>query len=492
MLRAETAFVDDAVIKFVLSLKFDSLIFNPLSHQIKKSNQNKKKMTTIILAVTILFLSNITMAVLQSTEQQLVGYLKSTADKTTDVQKLLDANPALRTTPISPSGPASVVGMLPLGIVARYGQVWALNALAPTRDNINARDTYKNPESHVLLSWTALHHAASSSNASGCLEWLLTHGAGPKIADTEGKIPLHLAATESKTQALIKAYPDSVATKDHTGRIPLHDAKNADVAKALLAADASTISIPDKEGRTPLFYHGDYILDIDAPISDDVIQYKDNLGQTVAHYASRHGERGNLIKLGKRGYLQKIVNEKDNFGETAMHWCSHPETVAILKQYGGDLNAQDTNGNTPLHWQIRGIYTGDGGGSSLSTDALGEGARGGRMDGVAEALLQSGANPNIQNKNGNTPLHVAVIHQDITAAEALLKADADKNSKNNAGQSPLDLAKNKCGTSWDGNDWQKLFDTPALVWRLKHVEDGLQSLKKKCEELKISTEQAPQ
>ena len=52
-------------------------------------------------------------------------------------------------------------------------------------------------------------------------------------------------------------------------------------------------------------------------------------------------------------------------------------------------------------------------------------------------LAQNGANPNIRDKNGETPLQVAVIVGPIDSVEALLKAGADINTTNVAGETPL-------------------------------------------------------
>lgn len=52
-------------------------------------------------------------------------------------------------------------------------------------------------------------------------------------------------------------------------------------------------------------------------------------------------------------------------------------------------------------------------------------------------LAQNGANPNIRDKNGETPLQVAVIVGPVESVEALIKAGADINTTNVAGETPL-------------------------------------------------------
>ena len=60
---------------------------------------------------------------------------------------------------------------------------------------------------------------------------------------------------------------------------------------------------------------------------------------------------------------------------------------------------------------------------------------------VIKALLKAGANPNIKDNDGNTPLHVAAVSGQTEAITALLKAGANPHIKNNAGHRPIDIAR---------------------------------------------------
>lgn len=53
---------------------------------------------------------------------------------------------------------------------------------------------------------------------------------------------------------------------------------------------------------------------------------------------------------------------------------------------------------------------------------------------LVKIFVCTGANPNIQNNNGDTPLHLS---KDIEITNILLYAGADPNIKNNKGISPL-------------------------------------------------------
>lgn len=59
----------------------------------------------------------------------------------------------------------------------------------------------------------------------------------------------------------------------------------------------------------------------------------------------------------------------------------------------------------------------------------------------AHYLLEKGAQPNLYNEHGLTPLHLAVDNNNITVAQALLLADADPNIVNpNTGWTSLHYA----------------------------------------------------
>lgn len=60
---------------------------------------------------------------------------------------------------------------------------------------------------------------------------------------------------------------------------------------------------------------------------------------------------------------------------------------------------------------------------------------------LVQAMIANGADVNLINVNGNTPLHLACLHRDPEMIAALLKAKADPSIRNNAGQSPQDLLK---------------------------------------------------
>jgi ankyrin repeat protein len=59
---------------------------------------------------------------------------------------------------------------------------------------------------------------------------------------------------------------------------------------------------------------------------------------------------------------------------------------------------------------------------------------------VVKVLLEAGANPNVGDTNGTTPLHYAVMSQNEELIRLLIKNDADKYKMDKKGKSPLDYA----------------------------------------------------
>lgn len=117
------------------------------------------------------------------------------------------------------------------------------------------------------------------------------------------------------------------------------------------------------------------------------------------------------------------LSAQDAWGKTALHYAiesQHAEILHLLFQRN-DLpqivNTMDNAGNTPLLLALKG----------------------GRRD-LAEALLNRGANVNIQNSWGNTILHELVILRNYEDCEFILNYNPDLRIKNYDGDTSFALA----------------------------------------------------
>ncbi len=89
----------------------------------------------------------------------------------------------------------------------------------------------------------------------------------------------------------------------------------------------------------------------------------------------------------------------------------------MLAEYNPNLDIQDNEGNTPLHLAVRN-------GNDL----------------ILQALLAHGADINAYNNNGDTALHVAIRAGRTTVASQLLEAGAQINERNDEGNTPSHYA----------------------------------------------------
>jgi ankyrin repeat protein/N-acetylneuraminic acid mutarotase len=117
---------------------------------------------------------------------------------------------------------------------------------------------------------------------------------------------------------------------------------------------------------------------------------------------------------------------RDTYGNTPLLLAASrndPEALALLIDAHANVNAQDKNGRSALHLVAN---------NRDPAVALECGKR----------LLRAGANPNLRDSDGNTPLLLAVDAKRSDLVELLLANNADPNAQNNQGQTALDRSGN--------------------------------------------------
>lgn len=113
----------------------------------------------------------------------------------------------------------------------------------------------------------------------------------------------------------------------------------------------------------------------------------------------------------------------DSYGRTPLHLAAAKGKVSEVErllELGANPNAQDDNGWSPLHFSAQ----------AVSPE-------------VARVLLLSGADLELKDSFGNTPLFRAVFESkgNGSVIEVFLKAGARIDTRNSAGVTPLSLAK---------------------------------------------------
>lgn len=134
-----------------------------------------------------------------------------------------------------------------------------------------------------------------------------------------------------------------------------------------------------------------------------------------------------------KDYLKGRANKTDEFGRTPLMWAGYAnyleektteetdgkrgELINALFEAGADVNIRDNDGWTPLTW------------ASWSG-----------MPKTADLFIAHGANVSAADRQGQTPLMIAALRGNEKMVRLLLAKGADKNIVSKTGQKALDYA----------------------------------------------------
>ena len=305
-----------------------------------------------------------------------------------------------------------------------------------------------------------------------------THNALLRFAD--GQTPLHLATISGDAEhphtgivdylltSSTSARPqDLLQAQDISGNTPLHEAvRYGRIAIVkLLLSNGAQVDATDSLGKTPLLL----IIPQEAQfdIYNTLLQYradikhKDMYGDTVLHIATMAHASKEVIKLLVDAGAP--ISERNKQGVTPLALAIDQEMddhVVYFAQHGADIHAEDMDGYTPLTRALssesivmlqtlistENIHTKDSAGNTPLHIAL---MRDAPYDYV-KYLVDTGADVNARNKNGDSVLYLAVEKNKKQEGELLLDKDADIFATNTENYSPLRLAFEYGG---DVQDW---------------------------------------
>jgi len=131
------------------------------------------------------------------------------------------------------------------------------------------------------------------------------------------------------------------------------------------------------------------IREVSRKISQDYDEGESSQEYSPIHEAAYEGH-GPTIRwmIEKNGW---DINNKTKEGKTPIYFVRDPERVALLVDLGADLEIQDEKGHTPLHFAV--IF-----GTKLQLELA-----------IVKELVNQGGDLTTQDKKGNTPLALATL-----------------------------------------------------------------------------------
>jgi ankyrin repeat protein len=334
------------------------------------------------------------------------------------LQQGADPNALDRATPIMGAAASSVSGEPNLAV---------MRALLAAGANVNARGLYGG---------TALILAARLCKPDA-VRLLLDNGADPNLVDDEKVSPLVYSLQPFRNDQenleimrLLLAKGADVNATPITKRTALFEAvfRGSVPMVKLLVEHRADPNTSDQTGTTPLMAAVQQISGGTAEIirllanAGADFNARNNAGQTAAMIATEKGDATivpMLQALGDKTQPEGAAKASPELNASLLREArqGHVGTVRVLLAGGADPNVADENGWTPL------IHAADIGNAD-----------------VVEELLLRKAHVDSKTRKGSTALTIAVLRRRIDIVRKLLAAGADVNLRNEAGDSPILIA----------------------------------------------------
>ena len=289
------------------------------------------------------------------------------------------------------------------------------------------------------------------------VELMLERGADVNARDNDQATPLHSASYMSKLEAtrVLLDNGANIHAKNIQGRTPLHIVSqdrysiSEPALVELLLSRGADVNERDNDQATPFLLAS---LCLKPEIAEKLLQNGADVnavnihGQNALHLVSQsphpdYQESGRLL-------LEAGVdlNGRDNDGRIPLHLAGFYGQVYVaeaLLEYAAQVNATDISGHTPLHQVTLGISNYDYKTSGMQLwDQKQHPAR---VIWLAELLFEHGADVNAQNKDHETPLHLASRLRLHEMTRLLLNHGAKVDVMNSEGKTPLQLATRRKG-----------------------------------------------
>ena len=260
---------------------------------------------------------------------------------------------------------------------------------------------------------TIVHYCAALKN-EGAVRECIKKGIPVSVQNNAGKTPLDIALEDSGDEKSVAIAADLI----------MAGAETSDVQFSYFQTAVSERNFNYRfgDGQTPLHiasikHHKSvarYLLANGALTSA-----QDITGATPLHEAVRYGDTDIAQALLENG---AAANAEDNLGKTPVMLVipedKREAMYRILIEHAADVAKKDAYGDTVLHTATM---------TSLSPSIL-------------ELLVAGGADVNARNKDGVSPLLIAVQKRNFAHVKFYAERGADINSVDKAGDTPLSLA----------------------------------------------------
>ena len=297
-------------------------------------------------------------------------------------------------------------GNTPLHVASRKGHIECVKLIVEARVDLNI--TNKNKQTAIFM--------ASKNGHSDIVEYLLTHAkCNPNIKDSNENTLLHIASCNGQLDLVKLVFETSTVSNDPDvanvdKQTALHMAcmnGHKGTAEWLLTRANCNPNLRDKDGNTPLHTasrngHLECVKLIVETRVDLNIRNKNK--QTAIFMANVNGHSDIVEWLLTRANCNPNLRDKD--GNTPLHTASHNghlECVKLIIETSTvrvDLNLRNINKQTALHLASENGHKN-----------------------IAEYLLtRSKCNPNIQDDDGNTPLHIATWKGDLELVKLVVES----------------------------------------------------------------------
>ncbi|XP_069466245.1 E3 ubiquitin-protein ligase MIB2 isoform X2 [Ambystoma mexicanum] len=268
---------------------------------------------------------------------------------------------------------------------------------------------------------TALHYAAFG-NQPEVAELLVSKEAATDLLNNAKCTALYIAVNKGFTEVVrvLCQHNCAVNIQDNFGDTPLHYAITADftsIIEILMDVPNIDFTVQNRQGFN-LLHHAALkgnMLAVTKILARarQLVDAKKEDGFTALHLASLNNHEDVAEALIKEGRCD--VNLRNNRNQSPLHLAvtqGHAGLVQLLVREGADVNAEDEDGDAPLHivlerQQLMSIMA-EGEGSSLLTKLQASGLLGNMELNVGSAiacfLAQAGADIDYANHRGKTPL----------------------------------------------------------------------------------------